>query len=96
MRRMAELYVSICRKAVNTFPGNLDIFLSVTNNLPNLGLIDCDLCVAEHAFSNRRKACRIPGISANVAIGTGQADFGVDIVRKRDRLLRPAYRVQSE
>jgi hypothetical protein len=96
MRRVAELYVSIFRKTIDSLPRNLNVFLRVTNDLPNFGSIGRDLCVAEHAFSNRGKTRSVAVVSANVAIGTGQADFSVNVVRKRDGLLRSAYRAQSE
>jgi len=96
MRRVAEFHVSICRKTIDSFPRNLDIFLRVTNDLPNFGLVGSNLCVAEHAFSNRGETRSVAVVSANVAVGTGQADFSVSVMRKRDGLLRFAYRAQSE
>jgi hypothetical protein len=85
---MAKLHVSAIGKAVHAHPGDLNIPVSVSDNLLHFWFFSGQLCMTEHAFPNRRNARRIASVGPDMAVNTLQPEFHVSVVRKRDRLLR--------
>ncbi len=88
MRRVAKQHVRIRRKAVDALPRDLLLLISVFNHLLHFWFFPCQLRMAQHAFGDRRNPGGRPNIGAGVAVDALQAQFHVNVVRKRDWLPR--------
>lgn len=89
VRSMAEQHMSFGRKTVDPYPGDLNVLICISNNFLNLWPFLEELCVAQHAFSDRGNAGCSTMISANMAIKTIQTKPHVLVVWKCYRLSGP-------
>lgn len=86
VRSMAELHMSFGRKTVNSYPRDLNVLIRIGDHFLNLRPFLEELCVAQHAFSDRGNAGRSAMISTHMAVETIQAKPHVLVVWKCYRL----------
>src|ERR1700761_265324 len=89
MRRMAEFDMGGRRKAIDTYPGNLNVPFSVFANLLNFRFFPGQFGMAEHAFPDRRNAGAVADVGADMAIDTLHAEFHVGVMWKGNGLFGP-------
>jgi hypothetical protein len=87
MGRVAEFDMGVGREAVDTYPGNLNILLSVSANLLHFRFVLRQFGMTEHAFSEGRYAGLVADIGADMAIDALHPQLHVGVVRECDGLL---------
>lgn len=87
MRCMTELYVSVRRKAVDAYPGDFEVLVSVCNDLLNFRFFFCQLGMTKHTFSDGWNSGSSAIVGANMAVNTFHPKLHVSLVRECDRLL---------
>jgi hypothetical protein len=87
MRRMPESDMSVRRKAINTYPGNLNIPLGVCANLLHFRFFLRQFCMTEHAFSDGRDTGTVANVGTNMAVDALHPQFHVRVMRECDWLL---------
>ena len=87
MRCMAEFDMCSGRKAIDAYPGNLNLPFSVIADLLDFRFFPRQFGMAEHAFSDRWNAGAVADVCANMAIDTLHAEFHVCAMGKCNGLL---------
>src|SRR5437764_1077040 len=86
MRRVAESDVSLARKTVDAFPGNLHPLISVFDDFLDFRAFPSHLVMTQHAFPNGWNPGSSTSIGSHVTIKTVQPQLHVCTVGKYDRL----------
>jgi hypothetical protein len=90
MRFVAEFDMSVGREAVDVYPGDLKVLVSVSNDFLYSRFFSCQLGMTEHALSDRWKPSGIANVGANMAIDTLHSKLHMSVVRECDGLLGPS------